>query len=49
MANKSSLQWQSRHLAQIIKERQRRYGNDALVQEWRARKQRIDNQLAAMR
>jgi len=49
MANKSSLQWQSRHLAQIIEERKRRYGNDALVQEWRARKQRIDKQLAAMR
>ena len=49
MANKSSLQWQSRHLAQIIKERQRRYGDDALVQEWRARKQRIDRQLAGMR
>ena len=48
-ANRSTLSWQSRHLAQIIKERKRRYGDDALVREWRARKRRIDNQLAGMR
>lgn len=49
MANKSTLRWQSRHLAQIIKERKRRYGDDAQVREWRARKRRIDAQLARMR
>ena len=49
MASKSSLRWQSRHLAQIIKERKSRYGDDALVREWRARKRRIDKQLAGKR
>ena len=46
MANQATLQWQSQHLARIIKSRRSKYGNDTLVQEWRARKRRIDRQLA---
>ena len=49
MASKTTLRWQSRHLAEIIEARKRRYGDDALVREWRARKRRIDKQLAGMR
>lgn len=49
MANEATLKWQSRHLARIIEERRRRYGDDAQVRAWRERKRRIDRQLARMR
>jgi len=45
MASKTELKRQSRHLARIIESRRRQYGDDAVVKAWRARKQRIDEEL----